>query len=199
MGDEYQSAGRSVGETDGRRIGYDPEKRLYYGKNVPEEEKDNVWVFDVFHSETKDYVGYAATGVGADDYKPNYILDIDRDNIGYACCMGNYGVTNRYHLTVTNSGSQTRYFDYKLFTGASVIVKVTDENGNLLQPTLTKGQTIEQTEDIMTSIELPAGESRSFSSSSFTLQYSLICPIEENITAKGFPSLPFSFRIFSTL
>ena len=71
-------------------------------------------------------------------------------------------MTNRYHLIVTNSGSQTRYFDYKLFTGASVIVKVTDENGNLLQPTLTKGQTIEQTEDIMTSIELPAGESRSF-------------------------------------
>lgn len=141
---------------------YDPEKRLYYGKNVPEEEKDDVWVFDVFHSETKDYVGYAATGVGADDYKPNYLLDIDRDNIGYACCMGNYGVTNRYHLIVTNNGSQTRYFDYKLFTGASVIVKVTDENGNLLQPTLTKGQTIEQTEDIMTSIELPAGESRSF-------------------------------------
>lgn len=107
---------------------YDPAKPTYYGKNVPDSERDNVWVFDTKHSDTKAYV--SGTGYTEDNYIPNYTLDINVDNTDFAASMGNYGVTTRYNLEITNDGTKTRYFNYDAMTSANIIVATKDHDGN---------------------------------------------------------------------
>lgn len=107
---------------------YDPAKRSYYGKNVPESKRDDVWVFDTKHSDTKAFV--AGTGYTEDNYIPNYVLDIQKDNLDFAASMGNYGVTTRYKLKITNECNKTRYFRYDATTSANLIVAIRDADGN---------------------------------------------------------------------
>lgn len=120
---------------------YDPSKLTYYGKNVPQSERDSIWVFDTRHSDTNEYV--AESGVSENDYSPNFVLDVTKDNYGYACSMGNYGVTTRYKLSITNDGSKTRYFNYDATTSANIIVTMKNSDGSLWkgqeQPVIAKG------------------------------------------------------------
>ncbi len=156
-------AKNAVAETDILTLKYKDESKLgYYGAAVPENEKDDIWVFDTKHSDTMEYPG-EASGVIEESYSPNYILGVEKDNIGYACSLGNYGVTTRYNLKITNNGTKDRYFDYTVLTAANVIVEVKDKNGELLQPVVSKGQTNEITEDVMASVQLPAGTTTEFS------------------------------------
>ncbi len=139
----------------------DPSKLSFYGSAVPETQRDDIWVFDAFHSDTKEYPG-AVSGYTAEDYIPNYPLTTDRDNLGYGCSMGNYGVAVRYHLRIANQGAQDRYLDYVATTTANLIVRVLDENGNTCSPVLAKGLTAEQTTDTLASVRLPAGKTTAF-------------------------------------
>lgn len=122
---------------------YDPSKLLYYGKNVPKSERDSVWRFDNYHSDSKEYI--KESGVKEDDYSPNYELSArDKngniiENNGIACSMGNYGVSTRYNLSVTNNGTKTKYFNYDASTSANIIVAVRDENGNIIGTPISKG------------------------------------------------------------
>lgn len=141
---------------------YDPSKKTFYGKNVPESEREDTWYFDVLHSDARAYDAALAGDVARDDYRPNFLLDISEENNGRACCLGNFGVTERYKINVTNNGNQNRFVEYELYTNSNLIVKVTDENGELLQPVLSKGYTLEQTYDVMASVEIPAQSSRTF-------------------------------------
>ena len=153
----------SVVETDILPLKYKDESKLgYYGEGVPESEKDDIWIFDTTHSDTMEYPGEVC-GISEENYSPNYVLDVEKDNVGYACSLGNYGVTTRYNLKITNNGTKDRYFDYTVITAANVIVEVNDKNGEQLQPVVSKGQTNEITKDVMASVHLPAGTTTEFS------------------------------------
>ena len=139
---------------------YDPSKLRYYGENVPEDEKEDVWYFDTHHRDTAGYI--PAYGGEAGDYIPNRELTPD-DGTDYTCNLGNYGVKLNYNVTVTNSGDLTRYFSYKLATSSNNVVYVHDENGNLINGyALCKGKEESRVADYMTSISLPAHKTTSF-------------------------------------
>lgn len=136
----------------------DPSKLTFYGEDA--ENKDDTWIFDTRHSNTTKFEGDAASG---STYSPNYELSAEKDNTGSVCSLGNYGITSRYNLCVTNNSEKDRYFEYSVTTAANVIVEVTDENGDDLQPVISKGQTNERTTETMASVLLPAGETVKFS------------------------------------
>lgn len=133
----------------------DDSKLLYYGENVPEEEKDNIYRFDAFHSDTIGYDGLV-TGYQPEDYIPNYTLSTEIPNYGYCCSIGNYGVETKYHMTIDNIGYRERYLRYNMTTTSNAIVMVEDANGNLLQPVISRGQTETLTMETVASIPLPA-------------------------------------------
>lgn len=136
----------------------DPDKLNYYGKNVPQSKRDNVWVFDNYHSDAKEYI--SESGLSADNYSPNYLLEArDKngniiENNGIACSMGNYGVSTRYNLKIRNDDSKTRYFNYDASTSANIIVAVRDKNNNIISTPVCKGGTGSITTDTCAYVEL---------------------------------------------
>lgn len=144
----------------------DDDKLKYYGKNVPKSKRDNVWKFDNYHSDTKEYI--SESDMTADNYSPNYLLNA-RDtngniveNNGIACSMGNYGVSTRYNLTIHNDDSKTRYFNYDASTSANTIVAVRDKNNNIIGAPLCKGGTGSITYDTCACVELKPNETTEF-------------------------------------
>lgn len=132
----------------------DDSKLNYYGENVPNEERDNVYKFDAFHSDTIGYDGIV-TGYQPEDYIPNYSLSTELANFGYCCSIGNYGVETKYHMSIENAGSYTRYLKYNMTTSSNTIVMVEDKDGNLLQPVISRGQTDKLTMETVACVELP--------------------------------------------
>lgn len=149
-------------ETDMIKMSYYDESKLnYYGKDVGQ--KNSVWNFDVFHSDTKNYTGLE-TGYTQENYIPNYELGIDKDNIKFSCNLGNYGVTNVYNLSIKNDGTQTKYFNYKLTTISNNIVNVKNENGEYINSySVCKSSSNERKTDIMACVELPPNQTTNFS------------------------------------
>lgn len=139
----------------------DDSKLNYYGENVPAKERDNIYRFDAFHSDTIGYDGLV-TGYQPEDYLPNYPLSTDLANFGYCCSIGNYGVETKYHMSIENTGSRTRYLKYNMTTSSNTIVMAEDENGNLLQPVIARGQTPSLTMETVACIELPAQTTTKF-------------------------------------
>ena len=153
---------RTLAESDMVQIKYKDDSKLkYYGNEVPESERDNVWVFDCFHSDTKEYdVKYNFSS--KDIYSPNFELEIDKYNDDYACNLGNYGIKETYNLTVTNNGKKTRYFNHYLTTASNVIAYISDRYGNFDCAYTKRNETGERKKDVMDSIALPPGETTVF-------------------------------------
>ncbi len=140
---------------------YEDDKKLtFYGKNVKNKDKDNVWIWDPFHSDTGWYPG-GATWQSEDDYVPNYELSVKRNNEGYACSMGNYCVTETYNLNVKNITNQDWYFEYVAETSSNIVVYVEDENGK--SDGLLKGESNPATRNVMASVLIPANSEKEFS------------------------------------
>ena len=116
----------------------DDSKLSYYGENVPESKRDNIWVFDIFHMDTKKY--QEGMEWKAEDHIPNKYtsekLDINNvPNYKWEACLGNFGVTNRYHLNIKNNDTRERSLNYIIEASlTSNIVVVRDEKGNMLNP-----------------------------------------------------------------
>lgn len=134
-------------------------KLQHYGKNVPEEERDNVWIWDAYHSDTPAYQG-SVTGYSEEDYMPNYPLSVDRKNEGYACNMGNYGVVESYNLKVRNVTGKDKYFEYVAETISSIAEYIEDENGT--HSGFLKGAKDKAEKDTMASVLIPAGSEKEF-------------------------------------
>lgn len=156
-------ARNSTAESDMLTMKYrDPLKLTYYGKNIDESEKSDIWTFDVFHSDTKTY-NSAQSIYGIDDYSPNYRLRASGNNVSLACNLANYDIKTNYRISVTNNGQNTRYFNYKLDTTSNNVVSVKDENGNYIDSySICKGSNIPKKQDVMACIELPPNETTSF-------------------------------------
>ncbi len=153
---------RIVAESDILPLYYrDPYKLKWYGSDVSEDDKNDVYIFDPFHSDTNHFPGNNS-GYTQNTYIPNYPQSPQNDEINYSCNMGNYGVTAVYNLTVHNNSSTDRYFDYIATCTSDLIIKVTDSEGNLLCPVISKGQTETQTTDTLASVLVPKGETTNF-------------------------------------
>lgn len=152
----------------------DNSKFKYYGSSVQESAKDNIWHFDIYHYNTTAY----EEGCPTTDPKrhiPNAEhssrLDISNPpDVKYEFNLGNFGVTNRYHLNVKNSDSVPRSINYFIDASkSSCIVAVRDKNGTLLNPytlseedayALSKGINWEKKKDYMFSLMLNPGEEK---------------------------------------
>lgn len=120
-------------ESDLMQLKYvDDSKMALYGSQVPEGWRNNVWQFDALH--TKHYGGYdaawqeALTGYGVpvgERFQPNIDMkDVkhpagtalcDDDFYKYnACNLGNFGVTERYEITLTNTDRKPRIFRFSM-------------------------------------------------------------------------------------
>ena len=153
----------------------DDEKLDMYGDNVPESERDNIWKMDVYHYDTKEYKPEFPWS--AEDYRPNAELpEYDADKPLYSELrfnIGNFGVTNRHNITVTNSDAIPRALNYYIESSCSSnIVIVRDEAGNILNPyTLTQENPYalnkhitwgQQNEECLFSAELMPGETKKY-------------------------------------
>lgn len=154
----------------------DNSKLDYYGKNVPEEEKDNIWHMDIYHQDTQWYS--SSMPWSADDHIPNKFTGEYRDinetiQTELEFNLGNFGVINRHNFTVTNSDTVMRTLNYFINSSrTSNIVIVRDEEGNILNPyTLEKENAYaiskniswsERQEVCMFSAPIPAGETKKY-------------------------------------
>lgn len=153
----------------------DDEKLEMYGVGVPESERDNIWKMDLYHYDTKEYrQDYAWS---AEDYRPNDELpEYDAQKPLYSELqfnLGNFGVTNRHNITITNTAAEPRSLNYFIESSCSSnIVIVRDEEGNILNPyTLTRENPYalnkhitwgEQKEECLFSAEVMPGETKKY-------------------------------------
>ena len=147
----------------------DPTKLEYYGSKVPEEEKDDVWVFDVFHSDTNKH---AAAYGPVDTYKPNFVLDVTKDNLESSCCLGNYGIATTYEITVENQSAVPRYVGLDVNTASAIIAYTTDEQGNRSDAVVKNWAEYKETVT-MCEAEILPGETKK-------LRWSVILPVNYN-------------------
>ena len=138
----------------------DDSKLDYYGSNVKEKEKNNLWIWAPYHSDTAEYPG-ASTWYNREDYVPNYELSVKRSNQGYGCSMGNYCVTEAYNLKVKNVTNKDKYFEYVAETSSNIAVYVEDENGK--HSGLLKDESSPAKKDTMASVLIPANSEKEFS------------------------------------
>ena len=149
----------------------DDSKLSYYGENVPMDQRDNIWVFDIYHHDTTNYE--EGMPWNEEDHIPNAYTGTKMDinnlpNLDWEFNLGNFGVTNRYHLNVYNSDNQPRILNYFLETSlSSNIMIVRDKNGVMLNPytlqpenpfALCKGINNSKVNSCLFSVEVPAGE-----------------------------------------
>jgi len=141
---------------------YDPSKKDYYGKNVKDSEKDDIWRFDTRHSDTAEYI--EGMKVKKDDYRPNYEIPLGTVNYDeFGCHLGDYGVSVNYVVSINNTSSRERYFNYNLNTTSNNIVNVSDKDGKYVgEYSLLKGRSAEKREDTMACIKLKPGCETSF-------------------------------------
>ncbi len=139
----------------------DDSKLRYYGKDVPQSERDNVWVFDINHTDFSSYPG-SVSDRSYNRFKPNDVITTATHQSG-AGNFGNYGVRLNYKITVTNEGKITRYLKYYLKTVSNNIVILKDENGNPVDSyAICKGESDEKTADCMACITLPGETTRTY-------------------------------------
>jgi len=132
---------------------YDEDKLKYYRSDIPKESRNALWIFDVFHSDTKE----SPIGI------PNYKLSTSMDNLGNGCNLGNYGVSTNYNITINNTGSKKRYFNYNLNTSSTNLVVLKDSNGAVVNDLAVRKKAIgKKVEDTMASIELPPNTATTF-------------------------------------
>ena len=139
----------------------DDTKLEYYGSGVPEERKDNVWVFALNRSDYAAYPG-KVSGSSRNKFIPNDVLTTDCDPSGTGN-FGNYGVRYNYKIKITNEGKITRYINYNLATISNNIVILKDENGNPVNDfAICKGESKIKTSDTMACVEIPGNTTKTF-------------------------------------
>ncbi|MDD4688389.1 MAG: hypothetical protein PHE51_01410 [Eubacteriales bacterium] len=140
---------------------YDPSKLGRYGDNVPEEERDPYWYFDTKHSDRTTWPG-RDSGYLKFDFVPGYELK-EGDKEDYAASLGNFGVLQNYHISVTNNGYMDRYINYNLNTSSNNLIILKDENGEIMEPyPIVKGTVGVKERDTLASVRLPAQKTTKF-------------------------------------
>jgi len=140
---------------------YDPSKLRRYGSQVKEEDKDPYWYFDTKHSDRTEWHGYDS-GYTKQKFVPGYELKADTKE-DYAASLGNFGVLQNYHISVTNNGYIDRYINYNLNTASNNLIILRDENGEIVDPyPIVKGTVGVKERDTLASVRLPAQKTTKF-------------------------------------
>lgn len=142
---------RTAAESDLLPIYYkDGTKLGLYSDEVPEEDRDDVWKFDAFHSDLR---------LGGN---PNYELDTSKYNVKKAANLANYCVNTNYKLKITNNGKKDRYFSYKAKCTSSIITHITDSDGKEEPFYTAKFYQNTSLWDTLSKIKLEAGKTTEF-------------------------------------
>lgn len=172
--DDYLHSKYSAATSDMLSFVYkDQTKSTYFGSNVTK--TNDVWHMDPYHYNTQ---GYEPGMPGKpENHIPNAPLGtkLDIDNLPNSDLLfnlGNFGVTYRYRLNVTNNDQTTRSLNYCLETSqSSNLVIVRDLHENILNPytlkrsnafALCKGINYVKKEDCMFSVSLEPGETKQY-------------------------------------
>lgn len=138
----------------------DESKKKYYGKGVKESDKDSIWHFDTTHALATEYA--KELGYTKRNFVPNFEITkyVPED---YCNSLGNYGVLQNYHLTLTNASYTDLWFNYQLNTAANNLIILRDENGKIFNGyPLTKGKSSKKELDTLTNIKIPAQQTVKF-------------------------------------
>ncbi len=129
---------------------YDSEKEKLYSKDYAGE-KDNVWIFSPFYSDTRE------------GGNPNYPLDTSKYNVKKSASLANYCVKTNYRIKIRNNGEKTRYFNYNAKCTSNLLAWITDKDDTPENPYITaKGyKDVSQWETLCTK-ELPPNEATEF-------------------------------------
>lgn len=132
---------------------YDPMKLYCYGNDIPENERDAYYIFDIKHTDTAAY----EDGFGnRTSYIPNRELT-EEDGTDMACNLGNYGVIYNYKIKVTNNGNKQRYLTFRLSNSSNNVVWLEDSDGNVVDGcAYSKGTRSERVTDNMACMSLSA-------------------------------------------
>lgn len=149
----------------------DDTKLNFYGLNIADSEKDNIWRFDTLHSALRKYEPRFNTGLES-DFIPNFLLSVDTDNHEYACNIGNYGVAASYKMTVTNETDEVKYCSLVLTAASEIIAYESNANGEK-NYAYVKDLTGEKITDNMLSHKIPPNSTEEFT-------FSLILPVNYN-------------------
>ncbi len=158
-----KSVNRYAAESDMLRLEYfDPSKKLLFGSGIPKEERDSIWHFDVFHSDTKKFD--PSLGVATEEtFRPNYELDVFKSNSKSSGNFANYCVRTNYHLSVENRGTRERFFSYRAKTTAGIVVSVKDKDGKYIgENAVHKVYDTVARDEALACVRLPAGETTEF-------------------------------------
>lgn len=132
----------------------DPGKKLLYGSAVPDEKRDDVWRFDIFHNDLSKKLGNS--GIRSTFIPNEELKDAEHEDKDLACSMGNFGVIYNYKINITNNGGMIRYLNYVPNTGSNIVVILRDADGNLITPyAVSKGVNNSRVKNTMASVELP--------------------------------------------
>lgn len=149
----------------------DNSKLEFYGENVTPENRNDIWIFDTKKSAVRQYESRFGIGDKA-DFKPNFDLDTDTDNHGWACNLGNYGVATTYKMNVENQTGQDKYCNLVITAASCIIAYTSDENGNKTYGYI-KDLTAEKVTDNMLSYLIPSNSAKSF-------EFTIILPVNYN-------------------
>ena len=138
----------------------DESKKKYYGKGIKDEDKENVWHFDTSHALLTSYV--KGLGYTKRNFVPNFEIE-EYVPEEYCNSLGNYGVLQNYHITLTNTAYTDMWFNYRLNTAANNLIVLSDENGNIFDGyPLTKGKSAKKETDTLTNVKIPAQQTVKF-------------------------------------
>ena len=118
----------------------DEEKLMQYGEDI--NDRDNIWRFDAFHTKAcvldiDEETTAALNSYGiktVDNFVPNSPMTNVKHPKGNklssydfykytACNLGNFGVTNRYIMHISNTGSMSRKFSFNLSSIAGQVYR----------------------------------------------------------------------------
>ncbi len=165
---------------------YDPAKLRLYGSNVAEEDKDPYWYFDTKHSDLSTWPGISS-GYTKNKFVPGYELK-ETDKEEYAASLGNFGVLQNYHISITNNGYMDRYVNYNLNTASNNLIILRDSQGNIVDPyPIVKGTVGVKERDTLASVRLPAQKTTEFTLT-VVLTTNHVGGMENNLTITDTPS-----------
>lgn len=169
----------------------DDNKLKYYGKNVPTQNRDNIWVFAQNRNDYTEYPG-SQSGYKYNNYVPNGYLTLDATSAD-ACNLGNYGVSLEYKVTIKNEGKITRYVNYNLNTTSNNIVILKDKNKTPVNGyALCKGEKSVKEADTLACVELP-GETTTTFYIEVILPTNYVGGMENSLTLSNQKTMPTTY------
>lgn len=142
---------RNAAESDILPIVYRDSEKLSLYDEKHQAEKNDLWYFDPYHSDTR---------LGGN---PNFTLDPSKYNVKKSASLANYCVKTNYKIKITNNGEVPRFFNYNAKCTSNIIAYITNPDGTPQKNNLTaKGYRDISEWDTLAVKELPPNKTTEF-------------------------------------